>query len=152
MKILVISDSHMRLDKLIKAYEKEMPDMVICAGDHDKDVEELSFLYPQSRYIVVSGNCDYYYSNYPNEVSIEIENLEFLITHGHLYNVKNEYETIYKNGVRLESDIIIFGHTHRQFLDTSKKIKLFNPGAILNGEYGLIILENKEIKFFHKKL
>lgn len=152
MKILVVSDSHMRLDKLIEAYEKEMPDLVICVGDHDKDGEELSFLYPQTRYIVISGNCDYYYSNYPNEVFIEIEEVEFFITHGHLYNVKSEYETIYKSGERLGSNVIIFGHTHRQFLDISKKIKLFNPGAILNGEYGVIIIEKKKIEFFHKNL
>ena len=32
MKILVISDSHGKLEKLISVYEREKPDMVICAG------------------------------------------------------------------------------------------------------------------------
>ncbi|MGF6907208.1 YfcE family phosphodiesterase [Fusobacterium sp. PH5-44] len=152
MKILVVSDSHLRLDKLIEVYEKENPDIVICTGDHDRDGEELSFTYPQSKYIIVSGNCDYYYSNYPSDVFTKIVESKFFITHGHLYNVKNEYETIYKKGKILGCNVIIFGHTHRQFLDTSRKIKIFNPGAMINGEYGIIILKNSEIEFFHKNL
>ena len=49
MKILVISDSHGRLERLISIYEKEQPDVVICAGDHSEDGENLSlFIQKQS--------------------------------------------------------------------------------------------------------
>lgn len=49
MKILVISDSHGRLERLISIYEKEQPDVVICAGDHSEDGENLSFYSPRGK-------------------------------------------------------------------------------------------------------
>jgi len=152
MKILVVSDSHRRLDNLVKAYEKENPDIVICGGDYDIDGEELSFIYPDSKYIIVSGNCDYFYSNYPNELKVVIENFKFFVTHGNIYRVKSEYDFIYKKGEELGCDIVIFGHTHRQYLDTTKKVKLFNPGAMIDGEYGIITIEDNKMEFFHKSL
>ena len=59
MKILIVSDSHSRLDNLMKIWEKEVPDIVISAGDYSKDVEELSYVYESYKYYIVRGNCDY---------------------------------------------------------------------------------------------
>ena len=48
-KILVLSDSHSYFDEALKIFEKEKPDIVIAAGDGIKDIDELSYVYPEAK-------------------------------------------------------------------------------------------------------
>ncbi|STO32244.1 Putative metallophosphoesterase MG207 homolog [Fusobacterium necrogenes] len=152
MKVLVISDSHQKLDTLMKIYEKERPEVVICAGDHSRDGEELSFIYPDSKYYIVRGNCDIFDRRYDDEMLVELEGIKILLAHGHEYGVKRSYASIEKRGLELGCDIIIFGHTHIQYLSSKNGITLFNPGSVYGREYGVLeIIENK-FQFYHKSI
>lgn len=153
MRILVVSDSHFRLENLISAFEKERPDVVMCAGDCVKDIEELSCIYPKAQYHIVFGNCDYFNFKYQESLILEIEGIKFFLSHGHLYNVKATYSVIERVAKEEMCDIVIFGHTHTPCLVKTENITLFNPGAIKDGNYGVIeFVDRTEIEFFHKSL
>ncbi len=152
MKVLIISDSHQRLNTLVRIYEKEAPDIVICAGDHSKDGEELSFIFPQSKYYIVRGNCDYFDRRYDDEMVIELGGFKILLAHGHEYRVKHSYISIRERGKRLGCDLVIFGHTHVPYLSQEDGITLFNPGAVYENEYGILNIIDNKLEFFHKSI
>lgn len=152
MKVLVISDSHRRLEKLIKIYELERPDVVLCAGDHCNDGEELSFVHPDSRYCIVRGNCDIFDRKYSDEMTVELEGKKILLAHGHEYGVKYSYDSIFEKAKQLKCDMAIFGHTHIPYKEDREGITLFNPGAVKDGEYGILNIDKDKYIFVHKTI
>jgi putative phosphoesterase len=152
MKILVVSDSHKELNNLIDIYNLEKPDIVISAGDYFRDCEELSHIYPDSRYFYVPGNCDFFSGKLKDELFVYIHPFKFFITHGHLYHVKRTYNAIKEKGKQLQADVIICGHTHKKLLEKFDNITIFNPGAAVNGDYGIININDLNIEFLHKAL
>ncbi len=151
-KILVLSDSHSYFDKVLKIFEKEKPDIVIGAGDGIKDIEELSYIYPRAEYYMVKGNCDYFDRSHNEENLFEIDNIKIFLTHGHLYGVKRSLSSIKEIGKKLNVSLIVFGHTHKPYIEKDGDITLFNPGATEDGRYGIIILEKGNIELIHKQL
>ncbi|MGL5122943.1 MAG: YfcE family phosphodiesterase [Fusobacteriaceae bacterium] len=150
MKILVLSDSHGREESIINLFEKEQPDTLIFLGDCTEDIENLMYIYNNIKKIIVKGNCDFYDKKNKEEMTIKLENIVFFLTHGHLYDVKNTYDTLIKKSQELKVNIAIFGHTHRKELFMKDKIYYFNPGALKNNSYGIIIIENGKVKIEHK--
>lgn len=151
-KILVLSDSHGYFEKILKIYEKENPDIVIYVGDGTKDIEELSLVH-NSEYHIVNGNCDIFGKDFGWLEIFTVESIKFLITHGHMFYVKNSLEDLKKVSEEKNVDVIIYGHTHKEYLEYYKDRYLFNPGASQDGKYGIITIENGEnIKFFHNKI
>ena len=151
-KILVLSDSHSYFDKVLKIFEKEKPDIVIGVGDGIKDIEELSYIYPKAEYYMVKGNCDYFDRSHNEENLFEIDNIKIFLTHGHLYGVKRSLSSIKEIGKKLNVSLIVFGHTHKPYIEKDGDITLFNPGATEDGRYGIIILEKGNIELIHKQL
>lgn len=151
MKILIVSDSHSRLDSLIKIWEKEVPDVVISAGDYSKDVEELSYIYNSSKYYIVRGNCDYMDHNTEDILEFKLLDKKIFLTHGHLYGVKTSYDYLRMEARDRGNNICIFGHTHIPYLEEEKMI-LFNPGAVKEGLYGVLSIDRDKVKIEHKKL
>ncbi len=153
MKILVITDSHNRIENIVKAYEKEKPDVILSAGDYISDVIEFSYMYDNVKVYGVKGNGDIFVDNYKFEEIIELQNIKIFLTHGHMDNVKAGYGSLIKNTQNLNVDIVIFGHTHKPCEFTENNIYYFNPGALMLGSYGIInISENKKIEIKIKKL
>lgn len=152
MKVLVISDSHSRLEHIISMYILEEPDIVICAGDYSKDALELSFLHEESQYYIVRGNCDFYDYNFKDILEFSIHKHKFYLSHGHLQGVKNNYKNLEYEVEKAMANIAIFGHTHLAYYKEKNSIHYFNPGAAKDGNYGVIHIENENIKFHHKKL
>lgn len=150
-KILVLSDSHGQFEKVLRIYEKEKPDILIYTGDGIRDIEELSYIYEGEIYIV-NGNCDFFEKNYGSTKIIEIENFKFLITHGHIYGVKNSLENIIEEARKYHVKAAIFGHTHKELLERYDDFYLFNPGASQDGKYGLITIDNSNINFYHRRI
>jgi len=50
------------------------------------------------------------------------------------------------------ADIVVFGHTHRPFLSDADRPILFNPGPALNGQYGIITIDENAMNFAHKRV
>ena len=151
-KILVLSDSHSYFDKVLKIFEKEKPDIVIGAGDGIKDIDDLSYVHPEAKYYMVKGNCDYFDRTHNEENLFEIDNIKIFLTHRHLYGVKRSLSSIKEIGKKLNVSLIVFGHTHKPYIEKDGDITLFNPGATEDGRYGIIILEKGNIELIHKQL
>ena len=82
----------------------------------------------------------------------EIDGVKIFLTHGHLYDVKRSLSSIKEIGEKLNVSLVVFGHTHKPYIEKYASMTLFNPGAAEDGKYGIIILENGDIQLFHKQL
>ncbi len=129
MKILVISDTHRELSN-VYALIKQINDIhrIIHLGDHDSDAEELGNTIPIP-IDYVAGNCDYF-TQTPKDKLITIHGCKLWLTHGHMYRVKSEFDTIAEAGKKKKADIVLFGHTHRQVVKHYPSLTLLNPGSI----------------------
>jgi len=143
MKILVLSDTHSKELKI----KLDSYDYIIFAGDMGMTN------IPNA--IIVKGNCDY---DGDLERFITINNKNFYITHGHLYNVKYDLNRLYYRSLSVNSNITIYGHTHIQRIDMIDDLILLNPGSYQDGYYAIIddefirlYKDNKEIKKYSFK-
>lgn len=77
----------------------------------------------------VRGNNDWS-KEYPLEKTLGIGGLKIFITHGHLYNVKYDYDRIIQKGKAINADAVFFGHTHETEEIYSDGMLLLNPGSV----------------------
>ena len=140
MKILVFSDSHRSVVGMHSAILEHEPDQVIHLGDLSGDAEELRYAYPLLPVCTVPGNCDGW-TNQPLKRQITLEGKQILLSHGHLWGVKQGYDAAVADARACGADILLFGHTHiplcRQLEDG---LWMMNPGSSRN-TYGLILIE-----------
>ncbi|MGM0509066.1 MAG: metallophosphoesterase family protein [Fusobacteriota bacterium] len=151
MKILVLSDSHGDFLKLNKIYNKEKPDYIFFCGDFSKDGIELSYIANVKKTFIVKGNTDRQDYKTPTKIETKIKERKFFLTHGHLFGVKSSYNDLI-NYAKDKYDIVIFGHTHLQEYFEYEKVHLFNPGAVKDGEYGVIEMDDENLEFKHYKI
>jgi putative phosphoesterase len=73
------------------------------------------------------------------------------ITHGHLYNVKYDYQRVILRGKSLKADAVFFGHTHVAEEMFSDSMMVLNPGSISipsqseNPTYSLVEIRDNRI-------
>ncbi|WP_156299387.1 YfcE family phosphodiesterase [Streptobacillus canis] len=145
MKILLCSDSHTDLKYFYEVIKKENPELIIFAGDYSADAIEMSYAV-DIPFHIVKGNCDYFDDETKETLELEIESMgKVILTHGHLFGVKSNMNSIYKFGVEKNANYVIFGHTHIQHKSEFKDVVFINPGAIMNHEYA--ILEDGVLEF-----
>ena len=89
MKVLVVSDSHGKVDNLIRAVELTHPDYVLHLGDCQRDLEKLRQAFPVLPMEGVPGNCDYGSCDQPERL-IELGGVRILMLHGHTRGVKSD--------------------------------------------------------------
>lgn len=154
MKILVLSDSHGR-----ETYTYEImaantdADVLIHLGDGEDDIDLGLRMIPafgNTKVIRVRGNCDGD-SPLPETSFDNIGDYRFYITHGYRQSVKSGHFLILSDAVKLNRNVVLFGHTHEQFYEEKHGVQLFNPGAVCSYEYGVITIDEKDgtIKFEH---
>lgn len=148
MKILVFSDTHGRIDSCIRIIKNtDDVDMIIHAGDHSSDAEEIQKQFPDIPVKYVRGNCDF--SSAPSELIINTEYKDIFVTHGHLYNVKleSDYRTLIERAKSKNAGIIVFGHTHIPFNENNVDYSILNPGSVkYSGTYGIISIKKDKIQ------
>ncbi|WMJ77765.1 MULTISPECIES: metallophosphoesterase [unclassified Sedimentibacter] len=130
MRILVISDSHNFIpDAQIETIKKYGEfNMLIHCGDKYKDAEKFAEKLKIDKVVQVSGNCDFI-SGKPLLVDKVIEGKKFIITHGHLYNVKSGISKLKEYAREKGADAVIYGHTHCAQNEVIDQILFFNPGS-----------------------
>jgi len=135
MKIAVISDSH-NIEENIKNIIKYLSDsdILIHCGDGVEDIRLIESKFKGKIY-AVKGNCDFGVA-YPEQLLIEVNGKKIFIVHGHKYNVKMNYNTIFYKAMELGVDIVTFGHSHKAMIEENRGITLMNPGSI-SLPYGL---------------
>ena len=132
MLIAVISDSHGNKDSINKIKKKiSNADVLLFLGDGENDLAEITNDFT-GEVFAVRGNCDIT-GKYPEEQILEIQGKKIFICHGHRYNVKYGYNSIYYRGKEIGADIVLFGHSHIPIIEEYNGIILMNPGSISHG-------------------
>ena len=154
MKILVLSDSHGRVDSMEQAAVQTSPDLIMHLGDCWADAQALHLRLPEIPLEQVPGNCDYR----PDEMAerlLTLEGRRILLCHGHTYGVKQSMTAAGFAAEEKALDVFLFGHTHRPFLDRRRRCLFFNPGSIGKGlrlSYGILTLEAGRVDACHRFL
>lgn len=129
MRIGVVGDIHGNYHGLKQAV-RDMGhiDMLLFTGD---GYREISRLKDEIEVPIegVTGNCDFC-STYPPEQTLYLDNYKVLLTHGHLYGVKNDLTRLGMTGREQEVQLVVFGHTHEPLNSDWYEVKLFNPGSL----------------------
>lgn len=152
MNILVISDTHGRMDRVYNLYRRlENIDLIIHLGDGIKDAIELKErLEVDVRFVL--GNNDNFekhsvYSKYSDIIDTKAGKI--FITHGHLEGIDFSLNTIFYKAKEQGCNIVCFGHTHRRFYEKFGDIVFINPGSISKprdcseGSYAIISISGE---------
>ncbi|MDP2857910.1 MAG: metallophosphoesterase [Bacillota bacterium] len=129
MLLVLISDTHGKVNAAVQAVRQAgSPDMILHAGDffHDATRLQREVVVPV---IGVRGNCDSF-SPGPDEQVLEAAGTRVLMTHGHLYNVKNRLTDLCKRASELGARVVVFGHTHVSAIEVVDGCLLVNPGSL----------------------
>lgn len=150
-KLIICADSHGCVPALERIFKAE-PDMTaaIFLGDGLRDYDRASSFAPEkARLYGVSGNCDYNVLE-PGEGLAAFESVLFFYTHGHMYGVKYNLDTIAQAAKARGADVALFGHTHHALCEERDGVLLFNPGSCGRtytgmDTYGVILVEDGKI-------
>lgn len=129
MKILAISDTHGKLNRVRDIFSKLRDiDLIVHAGDHYLDAEALGdeFRIPV---VTVKGNCDSGSGAKDYEI-IEAECGNILVTHGHRYDVNYSLRNLMYLAEEHDCVAAIFGHTHCALSEEYDDIHFVNPGSL----------------------
>lgn len=127
MKLLILSDSHRKMDYMYLAVEQVQPDHIIHLGDHDRDAMRLAERYPELPMWSVSGNCDY--GAGPERIVDTLEGARFYVVHGHTLRVKSGLLRAELAAREAEANVLLFGHTHSALCDWHNGLWIVNPGT-----------------------
>ena len=125
MKILICSDTHGDQDILIDKLSR-YPNFDHYFYLGDSELSETNLLF--KNFVGVNGNMDY--GKFPLIRVISDQNINFLLTHGHLFGVNQNLYRLISEGKRLKANIICYGHTHRLSIKVIEGILVINPGSI----------------------
>ncbi len=129
VQVLVVSDSHGSAENLCRAVELTQPRMVLFLGDGWYDTEQLMQRYPDLPLERVPGNCDYRRSEAAERL-ILLGGARVMLCHGHTLGVKSDLGMLLRAALERGADAVLFGHTHKPFVDIRRGVLMLNPGSI----------------------
>lgn len=143
MKILVIGDTHGKLNKLRDIFPKLRDiDLIVHTGDYISDCKNLEDELGVA-VLAVKGNCDGSYSSDDFKI-LETEQGKILITHGHMQNAGFTLTNLMYKAMENNCIAVIFGHTHKALVEEADGIHFINPGSLTqprdgtDGSYAII--------------
>ena len=153
-KFIVISDSHGMRSFAKKVFDMHSDaDGIIFLGDGYDEISSLAAEYPHIPFYAVRGNCDR--CTAPETLTLEAEGVKIMCMHGHTYGVKGGDGRLYALCDK-GYDIVLHGHTHTPREDSvitdSGMLKIFNPGALITGKFGLLTIDDGAILTSHGDL
>ncbi len=158
MRLIVTSDTHRDFYALHTLVEKHhrTADLFLHLGDGADELEQVKDIYPECKFLSVRGNCDFAV-NSSLVGSFSCGDAKIFYTHGHIYNVKYELESLYRAGKEIEANVILFGHTHVPMVDYRDGVHILNPGSLgmPRGEkptYGVVDITDQGIVCFINEL
>ena len=153
LNFLILSDIHGSFDEAREAIQRQItpPDAVLFLGDGARDVSLLESNFSRLAFIGVRGNCDFFGADeFPNERVEELSGLRILMLHGHTRGAKSGLGALIKAALEADADVVLFGHTHTPvslyyspedlgaIAKRERPLWIFNPGAVRNGEFGIL--------------
>lgn len=147
MKIGVISDTHGFLDPRVEKIFAGVSH-ILHAGDigYASIILELQFIAPVT---AVLGNTDGDIGFRLTE-TVELAQQKFLVHH--IVSPRELSETVAARITKDRPDVVVFGHTHKQFFETVNGVLFFNPGYAGKPKSGaersvaILHLDGKEIR------
>lgn len=153
MKILVLADTHGSIYEAKLAINANPDtDLVIHLGDHVRDAKRIAEMFPEIKFEIVPGNCDYIFGETDMEKVLECEGKRIMLTHGHRQYAKNGLDELSGLAEKNNADLLLYGHTHVPEVVRKNFFILLNPGSVSfprgNSQktYGLVEIEDGEIK------
>lgn len=133
MKVLIISDTHGRIDNVEMILKHTIPlgvGTILHCGDYVSDARKIQKFYPDIQVYYVYGNCDVGFGGASSEV-VTIEDVSFFLTHGHRYGVKwGDYDDLLIDAIAHEAQVAVCGHSHCAYIEQREDVLLLNPGSI----------------------
>ena len=146
VKLGLISDSHcgeIWVERFLALANREKYDTVFFMGDGESDARWLEKRL-KMQLVWVAGNCDYY-SKQAREMTAGFEGHRIIVVHGDRWDVRWGYERLSYHAEESGADIALFGHTHRPFAGYCGGTLMINPGALMDGRYGELILDGRRV-------
>lgn len=148
MRIVVISDSHGRMD-IVEKILNSQPEAkeVFFLGDCVADIEDLQYIFTEKRFHIVSGNGDFF-SPFPTTATETVGGVKIFYTHGHTLMVNYGEQRLLQAATQNECTIALYGHTHVSKTVYENGVYIVNPGSCARARdfhesYAVIdILEN----------
>ena len=129
MRVLIVSDTHGRHTAFETALEQAgRIDYLVHLGDTEGGEDYIEALCGCPAYIL-AGNNDFFSSSL-REMEIDFAGKKAFMTHGHYYYVSLGPERIVEEGKARNADIVMFGHTHKPYLETFGEMTVLNPGSL----------------------
>jgi putative phosphoesterase len=153
MKIGIISDTHGQLPaEVFKIFEGV--DHIFHAGDIGEVsiISELETICPVS---AIYGNIDPWPipTLYPNIIITEFAGKKIVMKHD-ILDIKHYSYELFKK--RIQSDIVIYGHTHKAACTHYRNTYYINPGSVSKPRYGglgsVVIVELNSKAAAHPKI
>ncbi|MFD1018947.1 metallophosphoesterase [Thalassobacillus hwangdonensis] len=124
--VLIISDTHGLTKELqaVKERHQSSVDAMIHCGDSELDpnAPELEGFY------YAKGNCDFH-PEMVEEQSITVGELNFFVTHGHLFQIKSTLMPLNYRAEEAGADVVCFGHSHMAGAEHVNGRLFINPGS-----------------------
>ena len=158
MRAAVISDTHLRAPNAFfeAVYDRWLApaDYIFHCGDHT-GFAVWSHLLQHPGHVSVAGNCDYGALE-PMDGLAAFDQTIMFYTHGHMYGVKYDLDTLTDAAAARGAEVALFGHTHVPHAEQRGKVFLFNPGSCGRcytgpDTYGLLTLENGKVTAYEHK-
>ena len=163
MTLLVVSDTHGRVDKLTRLFEMHKNvDALIFLGDGLADVNRAGAQDHNFTVFSVKGNCDAFSlllnsRKIEEEITFNFEGVKFFALHGHTRQVKGSLTNAIYAAEERGADVLLFGHTHVPILtyisgeeyNLSRSMYVFNPGSLASGSYGLCEIRKGQVLLSH---
>lgn len=130
MKVLIVSDTHGREQNLAEALEQTGPiDQLIHLGDVEGGAEHIRELAGDAPAAIIAGNNDFF-CDLPNERIFTLGGHRIFMTHGHGYFVHSGTLYLKREARKKSADIVMFGHTHKPYMEEDKELLVLNPGSL----------------------
>ena len=153
MRIVVTSDTHRNstdFSRIIRRHA-DNADLFVNLGDSEHEIALIDINFPNLKFECVAGNCDWGIT-LPMYKMLKCADKKVLITHGHLQYVKHGYQKIQEFAKQEGADICLFGHTHIPYVETVDGILYMNPGAVVDGSYGIVDIVPTGIMAYTNKI
>ena len=169
MKILVLSDSHGRSDRIAEAIKlhKNTLDLVVFLGDGVNDIRYCTSALEGIPLVSVSGNHEDATSMFlsenraPSEILLDLDEYKIMLMHGHKFGVKGGVERALFYAYSRGADMLLFGHTHTPYEKyypegselscgmIERAMYAFNPGSIASRNAGLVEIRKNGVLMSH---
>jgi len=112
-KLLILSDSHNSASAVERILHAESDaNAVVFLGDGLRDLEDALTLHPKMKVYAVAGNCDFGALE-PLDGLAAFDQVVVFYTHGHMYGVKYDLDTLADAAAARGAEVALFGHTHK---------------------------------------